>query len=411
MDDLLFLAHRIPYPPDKGDKIRAWHVLRHLASRYRVHLATFIDAPADIRHVERLREICASVFWRPLNPKIARLRSLRGLLTGASLTETFFGDPVFHDGVNRIIAQHTPSIHYVFSSSMAPYGSGRRGGVRVILDLVDVDSQKWGQYSQAGLWPVRWLYRREQRTLLALERGAALDADTVTLVTDAEAQLFARLAPESGNKIRFIGNGVDVDYFDASQEFANPLGQQTGIVFTGAMDYRPNIEAMQWFTREVMPLLRRFPQPPCLWIVGANPTRHVRALAGHDIHVTGRVADVRPYLRHARVVVAPLHIARGIQNKVIEAMAMGAAIVVTPKIRESLSPCPDDAVLTAETPAQFAEAIADVAHGECPHLGLRARQYACRHLRWEQALARLDRVLDSNDIATVGADRAAEVAI
>jgi len=410
MDDLLFLAHRIPYPPDKGDKIRAWHVLRHLASRYRIHLATFIDTPDDTRHIERLREVCTSVFWRPLFPKMARLYSLRGVLTGASLTEGYFGDPRFRAGVDQIIAQYQPKIHYVFSSSMAPYGISRIGA-RVILDLVDVDSQKWGQYAQAGSWFTRFLYRREQRTLLELERRSARNADVVTLVTPAEAELFATLAPESADKIQSIGNGVDIDYFDPSQEFFNPLGKSPGIVFTGAMDYRPNIEAMLWFAREVMPLLRRFPQPPCLWIVGANPTRAVRALAGPDIRVTGRVADVRPYLRHARVVVVPLHIARGIQNKVIEAMAMGSAIIVTPQIQESLSHSVDDVLLTAETPPEFVDAIAAVMGGARANLGKRARQYADRHFRWGHALARLDRALNIDDAIAVGADRTSCVAM
>lgn len=395
MRDLLFLAHRIPYPPDKGDKIRALNILRYLAERYRVHLATFVDALEDEQYVDRLQDICASVFWRRLNPKIARLRSLRGVLTGASLTEGYFDDPLFRDGVEKIIAKHRPTLFYTFSSSMAPYVASH-SGTRQILDLVDVDSEKWGQYARTGPWALRLLYRREQRTLRALERRSAIRADVATLVTSAEARLFAKLAPESSDKIHFIGNGVDVDFFDPHLNFANPLGSTTGIAFTGAMDYRPNVEAMLWFTRAVMPLLRSQPQSPHLWIVGANPTASVRALAGSDVSVTGRVPDVRPHLRHARVVVAPLHIARGIQNKVIEAMAMGRPIVITPQVAESLPADATEVALIARSPEEFAGAIIRVLQGDHADLGAQARQFALKHLRWAHVLADLDQLLEPN---------------
>jgi sugar transferase (PEP-CTERM/EpsH1 system associated) len=400
MEDLVFLAHRIPYPPDKGDKIRALNVLRHLTARYRVHLATFVDAPGDAEHVQKLQEICASVFWRRLNPKTARLRSLRGLLTGASLTEGYFHDHIFREEVDRIVDRHRPTILYVFSSAMAPYALHHRG-LRLILDLVDVDSEKWGQYAKTGPFALRPLYQREQRMLRGLERKAAIRADVVTLVTSAEAQLFSNLAPESTNKTHFVGNGVDLNFFNPNLELVNPLGTGDGIVFTGAMDYRPNVEAMRWFAREVMPLLRKHRHSPRLWVVGTNPVRSVRALAASDVCVTGRVPDVRPYLRHARVVVAPMHIARGIQNKVIEAMAMGRPVVVTPQVSRSLPLDAAKIVLTARSPEEYAEVIMRVARGGFSGLGAQAREYALKHFRWEHILENLDQLLDANRSAMV----------
>src|SRR3954469_13053608 len=189
MKDILFMAHRIPYPPDKGDKIRAWNVLRHLAERYRVHLATFIDAPEDIASVPHLETVCASIVWRKLSPRRARLRSLAGLLNGASLTQFYFGDRRLHDAVACLVAVHKPALVYVFSSSMAPYVPDLPGA-RVIFDMVDVDSEKWRQYAETGSGPARAIYRpiyrREGRTLLALERRAASRADAVLLVSRAE---------------------------------------------------------------------------------------------------------------------------------------------------------------------------------------------------------------------------------
>ena len=272
MKDILFLAHRIPYPPDKGDKIRAWNVLRHLVERYRVHLATFIDAPEDIEGVRNLEKICASVVWRPLSPRRAKLRSLAGLLNGAPLTRYYFGDRRLHAAVERLAAAHKPALAYVYSSAMAQYVPDHPP-MRVIFDMVDVNSEKWRQYAETSSGLARAIYRREGRTLLALERRAAASAEAVLLVSRAEAQLFARLAPEAADRIHHVGNGVDAAHFDPSLVFANPLGARPAIVFTGVMDYRPNVEAMVWFVAQVMPRLRALAAAPCLWIVGSNPPR------------------------------------------------------------------------------------------------------------------------------------------
>jgi sugar transferase (PEP-CTERM/EpsH1 system associated) len=394
MQDLLFLAHRIPYPPDKGDKIRAWNILRHLAERYRVHLATFIDTPEDVAGLAALNEVCASVVWRPLLPRRARLRSLAGLLTGAPLTQFYFGDRRLRAAIERLATAHRPALVYVSCSAMAPYVPDR-GEARVILDLMDVDSEKWRQYAETGSGPARLIYRREGRTLLALERRAAARADAVLLVSRAEAELFASLAPEVATRTDYIRNGVDVAYFDPSHSFANPLGEPPAIVFTGVMNYRPNIEAMVWFVAQVMPRLRARPVAPCLWIVGVNPTRAVLDLAGPDVRVTGRVPDVRPYLKHARVAVAPLRIGRGIQNKVLEAMAMGLPVIATPQAREGLDSCRDGELLTAADPADFAAAIDRVLDGDGGAIGARARARVISDFGWGASLARLDRLIAS----------------
>jgi sugar transferase (PEP-CTERM/EpsH1 system associated) len=425
MEDLLFLAHRIPYPPDKGEKIRAWNVLQHLAQRYRVHLATFIDAPEDVASVPHLEKICASVVWRPLSPRRARLRSLAGLLNGAPLTQYYFGNRRLHDAVAHIIAVHKPAIVYVFSSAMAPYVPERHisngPGARMILDICDVDSEKWRQYAKTSSWPARAIYRREGRTLLALERRAAARADAVLLVSRAEAELFASLAPEAAARTHAVGNGVDLAYFDPSREFPNPLDDRPAIVFTGVMSYRPNVEAMVWFVEHVMPRLRaraasRGPGP-CLWIVGLSPSPSVLALAGPDVRVTGRVPDVRPYLKHAQVAVAPLQIGRGVQNKVLEAMAMGLPVVATPQAREGLDACHDDELLTATGPAEFAAALGRVLDDDAGDetedagsIGVRARARVVRDYSWEASLAGLDRLLDSVETAPSPAPRHSTIA-
>jgi len=399
MRDILFLTHRIPYPPDKGDKIRAWNILQHLASQHRVHLGTFIDEPEDVRWLERLEKVCASVFWRPLSPRLARLRSLRCLLSGKPLTQGYFGDPRFRAETDRVVARYKPSLVYVFSSAMAPYVADHRGA-RVIIDMVDVDSEKWRQYAETSHGLARFIYSREGRALLALERRAAADADAVAFVSRAEAALFARLAPEAASRIHSINNGVDSEHFSPSATFPDPLGERPAIVFTGVMNYRPNVEAMTWFVEQVMPRLRTHPKAPCLWIVGSNPCPAVLALAGPDVRVTGRVPDVRPYLGHAAAVVAPLRIARGVQNKVLEAMAMGAAVVVTPQAHEGLDRCRDDELLTAATGADFADAVARILDGAAGPIGARARARVVRDYGWPASLAALDRLVDAEPNAT-----------
>jgi sugar transferase (PEP-CTERM/EpsH1 system associated) len=294
--------------------------------------------------------------------------------------------------------RYQPSLIYAFSSAMLPYVA-KESGCRVIVDLVDVDSEKWRQYAAASSGLSRWVYAREGRTLLELEREGAQLAHSVFLVSRPEAELFKKLAPEIADRIHAVVNGVDTKYFNRALNFPNPFGARAAIVFTGLMDYRPNVDAMVWFVRNVMPKLRSHPNSPTLWIVGANPARSVRALAGDDVYVTGHVRDVRPYLRHANAVVAPLQIGRGIQNKVLEAMAMGAPVVVTPQALEGLDKCKADELLAAEDPSDLARKVIAIVNGKFPKMGARARARVATDYRWEDSLAVLDQVLASGSPA------------
>jgi len=393
MDDLLFLSHRIPYPPDKGDKIRAWHFLRHLATRYRVHLACFVDDPEDAQFVPKLQEICASVCWRPLVPLRAKLRSLPGILSGAPLTRGYFRDRCLKKAIDRIVVQHRPQRFFVFSSAMAPYVE-RHHAARQVIDMVDVDSEKWRHYAKGTSGLPRIVYAREARTLLALERRAATSADSILFVSRPEADLFRRLAPEAASRIFGINNGVDSVYFDPARRFANPFAGTPAIAFVGTMNYRPNIDAVVWFVHEVMPGLRHLADRPSFWIVGSNPGAAVQRLACADIHVTGRVEDVRPYLAHAAAVVAPLRIACGIQNKVLEAMAMAAPVIVTPQAREGLEACGDDELIEANTAQAFADVIRRLLIEGGAAIGGRARERVRRDFSWESSFEALDAQLE-----------------
>jgi len=336
MANILYLVHRLPYPPNKGDKVRSYHLLRHLAARHRVFLGTFIDDPDDAQHIDTVRTWCADLQVARLHPLRARLASLGGLITGQALTQRYYHDDDLHTWVAATVAGQQIDFAVVFSSSMAQYAQ-RWPAVPMLLDLVDVDSAKWRDYAGAHRWPLSWLYRREAERLLALERAAVAQSAQSFLVTGKEVELFNRLAPELDGRVQALGNGVDADYFSPDPTMPSPYAKdEIPIVFTGAMDYWPNIDAVTWFAQDALPLLRQKWPSLRFHIVGRSPTAAVGALACASVVVSGTVPDVRPYLQHAAVVVAPLRLARGVQNKVLEAMAMSRPVVAAASCVEAI---------------------------------------------------------------------------
>lgn len=326
MANLLYLVHRLPYPPNKGDKVRSYHLLKHLLASHRVFVGTFVDDPEDEGHVDTLRALCADLQVTRLLPVRARIKSLVGLIGGDPLTLHYYRDATLQRWVRDTVRREHIDAAVVFSSSMAQYVDGL--DVPMLVDFVDVDSAKWTGYAEHHRWPMSWLYRREGLQLLRYERAVAARSRRSFFVTENETALFRHLAPESVHTCEAVCNGVDADYFAPDPSCASPYSpQELPVVFTGAMDYWPNIDAATWFATEILPRLRT--QWPSLrfHVAGRNPTPAVRALAGDAVSVTGTVPDMRPYLQHAAVVVAPLRLARGIQNKVLEAMAMGQAVV------------------------------------------------------------------------------------
>jgi sugar transferase (PEP-CTERM/EpsH1 system associated) len=393
--DLVYLAHRVPYPPDKGEKIRAYHVLKHLAENYRIHLGCFADYPEDQKYAAPLKEICASVLVAPLNRKAALARGLAHLMAGGCLSEGYFHDTRMARFVADTVERTKPQAMFVYCSAMAPYAMPYAKSHRVLLDMVDVDSEKYRAYSRNAAWPLSMLYAKEARALFALERRSALAFDRSFFVSKAEADTFLKNAPEAAERVGYFHNGVDLDYFSPAQDFVSPFATDTlPVVFTGTMDYRPNIEAVTWFADMVLPEVRRHHANAEFWIVGANPAQSVSKLANvGGIHVTGRVPDVRPYLRHARCVVAPLHIARGVQNKVLEAMAMGKAVVATQAACEGISAEAGTELVLAEGPEAFAAAVCSLLSGDAGHIAQAARARVEADYRWTGNLQTLDRFL------------------
>lgn len=384
---LLFLAHRIPYPPNKGDKIRSFHLLRHLAESHRIWLGAFIDDPADHGAVAPLGDWCEEVFTRDLVPRRAKLRSLTGLLHGQPLSVPYYRDRAMQAWVDRVISQQAIDRVLVFSGAMAQYiMHDRYRGLTRVVDFVDVDSAKWSQYAGQHRWPMSWLYRREGARLLCFERRVAAACDASVFVSPAEAELFRKLAPRQADKVLSAANGVDLAFYDPAQAFDSPYqGDELPLVFTGAMDYWPNIDAAKWFASEVLPLIRRQLPAVRFHIVGGGAGPDVVALGQQDgVSVEGRVPDVRPWIRHAAAVVAPLRVARGVQNKVLEGLAMARPTVVTPAALEGIGATPGDSLLLGADASELAAAVntvLDDAQGAA-RLGQRGRELMERDYRW-----------------------------
>jgi len=397
MQALLYLTHRIPYPPNKGDKIRSFHILQHLSQHYRVFLGTFVDDEQDWQHVDKVRSYCEDTCIVGIDPLVARARSLFALLGNDPLTLAYYRHTKLQQWVAQIFEQQAVSVSVVFSAAMAQYVDHNQHGRRII-DFVDIDSDKWRQYAISKPWPFSWIYRREADCLFNYERRIACEFDNATFVSEKEASLFRQLVPECAQKTTFFNNGVDTSFFSPGQNYPNPYPAGIEVlVFTGAMDYWANIDAVDWFARHIFPIIRARRPNTWFYIVGAKPGKTVQLLANlPGICITGMVADIRPYLQHAVAAVAPLRIARGIQNKVLEAMAMQKPVIVSPQALEGINAIDGEELLVANNETEFSDqALRILENGNRAILGQAARNRIMADYTWQNSLSRLDTMLET----------------
>ena len=408
MGNLLYLVHRLPYPPNKGDKVRSYHLLKHLVKQHRVFLGTFVDDPADEAYIDTVRQICPDVHIARLHPRSAKLRSLSGLLTHQALGLRYYQNAALQAWVNQTLAQHKIDATVIFSSVMAQYLDAVPSAQNppMPVDFVDVDSAKWTQYAANHRWPMSWLYRREGERLLAYERTVAAKAKRSFFVTDNETALFQGMAPECAHQVEAMSNGVDADFFAPDPARTSPFAATSSdpaeipLVFTGAMDYWPNIDAVTWFVADILPaLLQTWPQLR-FYIVGRSPPAAVLALASSHVIVTGTVPDVRPYLQHAALVVAPLRVARGIQNKILEAMAMARPVVAAQSCVEAIDAQAGTELISALSAADFVREISALlaSPAQATALGQRGRQRVVQSYSWQAHLSRIDTHLTPQSI-------------
>lgn len=380
-NEILFLAHRLPWPPDRGDRIRSWHMLEALCRLRPVHVVTPLDSVEDRQHVAKVESIAASV-TTAVRPASKGAAVARALLTGLPASVALFSMPTLHRAVRARLSRGTTGTIFAFSGQMAHYVPTDTRA-RFVMDFVDMDSAKFAQQGQGTSGLLGMTLRHEAARLLAFETATAARADTALFVSEAEAALFRSA---TGLAASAIANGVDAAHF-APLAVAPAAAPHPLIVFTGQMDYAPNVAAVTSFAHDVLPLL-----PGATFaIVGRAPTGAVRALAGSNVIVTGEVLDTRPWLEAADVVVAPLVVARGIQNKVLEAMAMAKPVVASPAAAEGIDALSGVELLVAESAAAqaatIAKLLADPARART--IGAAARERVLARHSWSACLAPL----------------------
>ncbi len=391
---IFYLAHRVPYPPDRGDKIRTFHEVRHLSRAHEVHVFCLADGTEDMSNVVEVEKHAESVTAVPRTDIRSKVRALAALLAGRPFSVGYFDEAQLHRLIRRARERIKPDLALVYSSGMAQYVE-RFDDLPRIMEFGDLDSLKWEQYSERGRAPMRWLYTAEARRLLSYERRIANTFSHSIVCTRREQDDFERLIPDA--KVSCIGNGVDLEYFASSRT----VKQAGRLIFTGVMDYLPNVDAVLWFCERVLPkVLKEIPHAT-FTICGSSPSSEVQALAAKPgVTVTGRVADVRPHLDAAEVAVVPIRIARGIQNKVLEAMAMGLPCVSATAAWTGIEVSGDPGVFIADEPDGFTKAV--VALLKDPELrasaSRAARSAVERHYSWQAQLSPLDTIFE--DVAT-----------
>ena len=351
--NILFLTHRLPYSPNRGDRVRAFHLLKEMARWARVDLVSLVHDEHELSQVHNLAGVTRSVTVgqvpRATNTVLSALR----LGTAVPTTHTMLRSPGLDRKIENVVAANRPDAVLCFCTGVGPLTEtpGLRH-VPLVLDMVDVDSQKWAGLANAGKPPLSWIYGREARMLARYETAVAARAKCTTVVTPKELEALRQLAPQA--RIEVVQNGVD------TEKLRRPDSKEVrgGVVFCGVMNYSPNVEAVKWFVTHVWPLVRQLTPGATFRIVGSEPAEDVQALARQPgVQVTGAVDDIRPYLWNSAVSVAPLLTARGVQNKVLEAVAAGLPVVITPIVAEGIPAEVLPACVTASGELAFSDAV------------------------------------------------------
>lgn len=397
MAEILFLVHRAPWPPDRGDRIRSWHMFEALAKLAPVHVAALADNAEDAAVArEKMAPLCKSltIEVRKASRPVALVQAV---LRGEPVSNRLFRSAALARHVDDLVGSGGITHIVAFSGQMAQYiPDGWTGPV--LMDFVDVDSAKFATYAeQDKSQPLNWVHAREAVKLGAFEAEVARKVDASLFVSEAEAALFRAQSGLGADKVRAIENGIDTERFDpANQLEAVGIGEGPLAVFTGQMDYRPNIDAVRWFAKDILPLIRQRHPQAAFAIVGRAPTDEVRALASlPGLTVTGEVPDVRPWLAAADAVVAPLLLARGVQNKLLEAMAMARPVVASTAAAEGIDATPGEHLLVADGANAMADAVCSLFDDKAAAaaMGQAARARMIARYGWDARLAPLGELL------------------
>lgn len=412
---ILYIAHRIPYPPNKGDKIRSFNEIKYLSQFHEIDLVALVDDIADLKYEKDLRGYCKKICLKSIHPTKSRLKSIFFPIFSKPLSVGHFYSRSLQKHINQwitnekydaVICFSSPMAQYIFSSLF--YGRRIKNERRkqcpvLIMDFCDLDSDKWLQYSMRTGFPLKLVYRLEYKLLLQYEKRINRFFDRSIFISNDEAALFYHLYPQA-RSVSVVPNGVDYDYF-STYDALSPIPKKEGpvLLFTGAMDYHANVDGVSWFCYEILPKIKTKLKDVQFYIVGSKPAPEVKELEQIEgVHVTGFVEDIRPYYAMADVCVISLRIARGVQNKVLEAMAMGKATVVTSVAVQGLSFDYTQSIMIADTKEEFADKVLHVLEKESirDELGAKARDFVIKHYQWERNMNTLNMLLTRASPAT-----------
>ncbi len=386
---IFFICLRVPFPPDRGDKIATFNLIRHLSITHEVHVFCLSGGAADDPNIAALANYARSVTAVPRTTFAEKFRGVRALFTGLPLSVAFMNEDQLRLAVKATSTKLRPDLIIVYSGNAAQFAT-ELSNIPRLMYFSDLDSQKWLQFSKIRAFPISWIYRREGQLLLEYEREIARTFSHSVVCTLAEKRDFERLIP--GSPVDVLPNGVDLEGFRSRQ-----IPKQAGtMIFTGVMNYFPNVDGAQWFCDFVLPLIRERVPHATFIICGTSPTAAVQRLAKRPgVIITGAVPDVRPYLDAADICVVPLRIARGIQNKLLEGLAMGLPCVSSRCSWGGTVIEEGEGILVADDPAEFADhairLLQDDQYREI--LARKARAVVEEKYRWDDQLQRLDRII------------------
>ncbi len=408
--NILFLAHRVPYPPNKGDKIRSYHEIRYLSNYGKIFLGTLYDFPGDAIYAADLKSICTDICAMALNPIRKKILSVPGQLLGKPASVGYFYNRHLQGWVDRTLQTNQIDLVFCFSSTMAEYlyrstfwEELSEKNIRILMDYCDVDSVKWLDYGKIKKWPLSVFFYREGLLLQQYEQKIADTFDTCFLASDREKKLFDD--QHHADNVQVLQNGVDLEYFRCDQDRQNP-SEKPVLVFTGAMDYDVNIDGVCWFVRKIWPVVKSACPDVRFYIVGSNPAREVERLTrNRDVYVTGFVDDIREYYNLATVCIAPLRIARGIQNKVLEALAMSRPVVCTSSAFEGINAVAGRDLLVCDREDDFAAQILCLFEDSDlrRRLAVHGRRCMEKHYSWDAQLDLLRSFLPTGEQQHQGA--------
>jgi sugar transferase (PEP-CTERM/EpsH1 system associated) len=365
-------------------------MISHLARRNSVVVASLSHTEEEAEAGMALRDYCEDVIAEVLPERIRRMQAAKALLTTTPSSVAYFWSPALHRRIKERVLRTRFDVIMVHCSSVAQYVMDYRDCFR-ILDYGDLDSVKWAEYSRWKPFPFSVGYALESRKLRKYEHDLALRFHRCSVTTQREKESFETLRVPTPCNV--IPNGVDTSYFRRTW---NPSGSRPVVIFLGRMDYFPNIDGVCSFVKEVLPLIRKRMPNVEFRIVGSNPSSKIREMAKiPGVLVTGHVPDVRHYANDAAVSVAPLRVARGTQNKILESMAMGIPVVASPQAAKGIDAVPGRDLLVANDTESFAKQVINLLENR--NMGNRLSEAALKQVqtahRWSTSMGTLDRIV------------------